>query len=159
MKGLETLLEVFKIFKKNGDAFTAHVVGEGSLKKSLMAAATNIPEVTFTGFIPAPALYKEYAEAEIFCGLSRSEALGNVFLEAEAAGCAIVATRVGGIPEIVNDGETGMLVAPDDAASAAESIARLLNEAHLRKMYGDRAIAHAQEYDWDPIARQYAALY
>ncbi|PIQ76819.1 hypothetical protein COU78_00770 [Candidatus Peregrinibacteria bacterium CG10_big_fil_rev_8_21_14_0_10_49_24] len=160
MKGIDTLLRAFASVSVLG----AHlrVVGEGSVKKSMEALAAELgvaDRVTFLGFVPMPDVYEEFAQAQIFCGLSRSEALGNVFLEAQAAECGVIGTRVGGIPDIIEDGNTGLLVEPDDVASAAKALNRLLTDEPLRTALAVQGRHHASHYDWSQIARQYAAVY
>jgi glycosyltransferase involved in cell wall biosynthesis len=168
MKGVDTLLEAFQKLKV--DSGKLKVVGGGSLRPSLERLATELgvsDRVTFTGMLSAPALFKEYAEAEVFVGLSRSEALGNVFLEAQAAGCVVVATNVGGIPDIVQDASselstgsvTGLLVPPDDPDAAAAAISKLLSDEGLRKRLADQGRENAKNYDWDGIAEKYEQEY
>jgi glycosyltransferase involved in cell wall biosynthesis len=139
-----------------------HIVGSGSQRKNLEQLAQKLgvaDHVRFLGYLSGLELMKEYAEAEIFCGLSRSEALGNVFLEAQAAGCAVVATNVGGIPEIVKDGEVGFLVPPDDPDAAGKKIEQLLTDHALRKTFSEAGMQHAKNYDWADIAAQYGQVY
>jgi glycosyltransferase involved in cell wall biosynthesis len=115
--------------------------------------------------VPSALLWKsshvaiEYAQAQIFCGLSRSEALGNVFLEAQAAGCAVVATNVGGIPDIVEHEKTGLLIPPDDVHAAVLAIEKLLAHGGLCERLGEEGKRHAAQYDWSRIAHQYAKIY
>lgn len=160
MKGVETLLEAFS--KLPATSYQLRIVGDGSLRSSLERLAHELgiaDRVTFVGNVRHDDVAKEYAAAEIFCGLSRSEALGNVFLEAQAAGCAVVATKIGGIPDIVQDEQTGLLVPPDDPAAAAAAIQRLLEEESLRKRLTEAGKKHAAAYDWDSIAERYGAVY
>jgi glycosyltransferase involved in cell wall biosynthesis len=70
---------------------------------------------------------------------SLNEALSNVLLESMAAGAAVVATRVGGTPEALLDGETGLLVAPGDSGAIATSVARLLDDRPLAARLGRAA--------------------
>lgn len=138
------------------------IVGDGSERQHLEQLARTLDidtHVTFLGRLTTVDLFREYAEAEIFCGLSRSEAMGNVFVEAQAAGCAVIATTVGGIPEIVLDGETGMLVPPDDPGVTASALETLLTDHAFRAELSKHASAHAADFDWDGIAKSYAALY
>jgi glycosyltransferase involved in cell wall biosynthesis len=161
MKGIDTLLRAFAALRIEHISHL-RIVGGGSLCSSLEALARELgiaDRVTFVGFVPVPAIYEEFAAAEIFAGLSRSEALGNVFLEAQAAGCAVVGTRVGGIPDSVTDGETGLLVPPDDPAAAREALERLINDAGLREKLSDAGREHAKKYDWSVIAERYAEVY
>ncbi len=177
MKGVETLLEAFAVMVRRthhdsfaavtlssskGDAAHLRIVGDGSLRSSLERRAQELgiaDRVTFAGAVSHDDIAREYASAEIFCGLSRSEALGNVFLEAQAAGCAVVATNVGGIPDIVKDGETGLLVPPDDPTAAANALERLLGDESLRKRLLEDGKTNATAYDWDTIAERYAEVY
>jgi colanic acid/amylovoran biosynthesis glycosyltransferase len=161
MKGVDTLLEAFALLGSDSTA-QLRIVGDGSLRPGLeaMAKAFDVMHrATFLGRIAPEHIAEEYAAAEIFCGLSRSEALGNVFLEAQAAGCAVIGTNVGGIPDIVKDGETGLLVQPDDPEAAAAALERLLSDASLREHLSKAGIANAEAYDWQGIARKYAEVY
>lgn len=82
-----------------------------------------------------------------------------VSVEAMAAGKAVVACRVGGVPESVVDGETGLLVPPDDRAALAAAIVRLGQDRALRDRLAGAALARARLFDWNTIAREYLDLY
>ena len=129
VKGVDVLLRAFMPLVRDPHqdvpTMQLRIVGGGSLRAELenLSEQLNLSQwVKFCGRLDGDALNREYAEAEIFCGLSRSEALGNVFLEAQAAGCAVVATSVGGIPDIVENGRTGILVPSNDPACAGDAI-------------------------------------
>jgi starch synthase len=88
------------------------------------------------------------------------EPLGIVNLEAMACGAAVVGSGVGGIPEVVADGETGLLVSPDDPDALAAALNALLRDPDLAAAMGTRGRARAAaEFDWIAIAAQTAALY
>jgi starch synthase len=88
------------------------------------------------------------------------EPLGIVNLEAMACGTAVVASKVGGIPEVVADGETGLLVPPDDPAALAEALNSLLSNPGRAAMMGEAGRARAiAEFSWSAVAAQTAALY
>jgi glycosyltransferase involved in cell wall biosynthesis len=77
-----------------------------------------------------------------------------------AAGTPVVATTVGGIPELVDEGEQGYLVEPNDHISLAGQVERLLSHGETeRARMSDRARDRAHEYSWDGIARQFASVY
>src|SRR5215207_435314 len=101
------------------------IVGSGPEGKRLerQAAAAGVP-VRFVGFQPAVTAY--YAAADLFVLPSRSEGSPNVLLEALAAGCATIATRAVGVPEIVEDGISAKLVSPERPAELRDAIAHLL---------------------------------
>lgn len=160
MKGVDVLLAAFAQLKIENCRLK--IVGDGSLRRALekQADQLNIADrVSFLGYIPPEEIAKEYVSTEVFCGLSRSEALGNVFLEAQAAGCAVVGTSVGGIPDIIEHEQTGLLVPPDDADAARQALHRLLEDRDLRRHLQEAGMQHAKEFDWERIAKRYAALY
>ncbi len=165
MKGIDTLLRAFSIACADPsvpESVHLHIVGRGSQRDALKALSTELglhERVTFVGHLPAAKVYDEYAQAQIFCGLSRSEALGNVFLEAQTAGCAVVATNTGGIPDIVQDGKTGVLVAPEDSGAAAHWLIRLLTDQPFFAALSGEACKDKERYDWDVIAQKYAEVY
>ena len=162
MKGVDTLLGAFAKICEEFPQAHLRIVGDGSLRSPLPALSSRLGiagRVTFVGYIPHPEVYKEYAQAQIFCALSRSEALGNVFLEAQAAGCAVIGTRVGGIPEIVDDGKTGILVPSSDVQAATKALRRLLKDDALRARLVEEGRRSAVQYDWGPIAERYAQIY
>lgn len=162
MKGVATLLDAFMLMAPRYPDATLHVVGDGSLRRTLETRHPYLVKsgrIVFRGYQPPLSVYHAYAEAEIFCALSGSEALGNVFLEAQAAGCAIVATNVGGIPDTVKDGETGLLVPPHDTEAAALALERLIADDALRARLAAHAVNNAAQYDWSVIAKQYRAVY
>jgi|SRR3989344_859489 len=160
MKGVDILLHAFS--KVQSEHAHLRIVGDGSKRKeleSLVVALGIRDRVTFVGYVPVEHVYEEFAKAEIFCGLSRTEALGNVFLEAQASGCAVIGTTVGGIPDIVNDGMTGLLVPPDDARSASQAMQKFVDDAALRTRFVTKAQEHAKTYGWDDVSTQYGKIY
>lgn len=167
MKGVDTLIRAFARLREAMQKTTTldlrlRIVGRGSENRALQRLAGDLGLsdcVTFAGFVPMPQVYREFAEAQVFCGLSRSEALGNVFLEAQAAGCAVVSTRVGGIPEIVDDGRTGLLVPPDDAEAAAQALRTVLTDQRKWAELAEKGMASARTCDWSGIVQRYAEVY
>lgn len=163
MKGVDTLLHAFaRAIKGLDPSIHLRIVGSGSLSNSLKKLAVQLEidhRVTFSGRLTGNAVFDEYAKAEIFCGLSRSEALGNVFLEAQAAGCSVLATNIGGIPEIVTDGVSGALIPPDDIDTAVSALRELLSDPSLRAKLASGGKRNAERYDWSGVAKQYANVY
>ena len=162
MKGVDTLLDAFAIVIKHVPHAHLRIVGNGSLRESLSSRHSELVErrrVIFAGFVPVPNVYEEFSKAEIFCGLSRHEAFGNVFLEAQAAGCAVIGTNLEGIPDIVRDGETGVLVPKDDPDAAAKAMITLLQDNGLRMRLASAGKESAKGFDWPLIAQKYAEIY
>jgi spore coat protein SA len=118
--------------------------------------------VVLTGFIPPAAMPRTYLLGDVFVGPSQiEEGLGLVFLEAAAAGLPLIATRMGGIPEVVQDGFNGLLLQqPDDPAELAAKIISLLGDSPLRQRLGrqgrDWVLA---TFSWEHIARTLEAFY
>lgn len=162
MKGVDVLLKAFRDIEAEFPRAHLRIVGDGSQRAMLERSVADLVQrgkVTFVGFVPQQALPAEYAQAPIFAALSRSEALGNVFLEAQAAGCGVLATRTGGIPDIVLDGKTGLLVPPDNATIAAEALRAMFRHPERVAELAAAGIENAKKYEWSAIADQYDALY
>jgi alpha-maltose-1-phosphate synthase len=114
-----------------------------------------IPEM-----LPKREIIQLLSHATVFVCPSLYEPLGIVNLEAMACGTAVVGTRVGGIPEVVADGETGLLVPPDDPAALAAALnALLLDPARAIAMGAAGRKRAAAEFGWDAIAAQTVQLY
>lgn len=163
MKGIDTLLRAFaRLPEQLLNHATLQIVGSGSLFQNLQTLTKQLGignRVTFKGYMSGAPLYDAFAQAEVFAGLSRSEALGNVFLEAQAAGCAVLATNVGGIPDIVEHEKTGILIKPEDVQAATESLARLLTDGSLRNLLVAEGQHRAAGYDWAMISERYKEVY
>lgn len=111
--------------------------------------------VCFRGNVPQAELADEYAQADLLLNPSYSESFGMSLVEAMAVGRPVVATRVGGMQDIVVDGDTGVLVPPDDAAALAAALRRLLGDPALRARMAaagqQRALA---EFSWQARAER-----
>jgi starch synthase len=114
-----------------------------------------IPEM-----LPKPEIIQLLTHAVAFACPSLYEPLGIVNLEAMACETAVVASRVGGIPEVVDGSQTGLLVPPDDPASLADALNTLVRDPGRARAMGragrERALT---EFSWDAVAAQTAALY
>ena len=110
--------------------------------------------------LPKREVIQLLTHATVFACPSLYEPLGIVNLEAMACGTAVVGSRVGGIPEVVTDGETGLLVPPDDPAALAAALNTLVRDPGLAEAMGRAAgSARSTEFGWAAIAAQTAALY
>lgn len=91
---------------------------------------------------------------------SSSESLPNVILESMAAGVAVVAARVGGIPEIVEHEKTGLLTVPDNDLELASAIERFIKQPSLRRECAERAREYAaSRFDWNQVSEEYENIY
>lgn len=144
-----------------GSAFHVVLAGDGPDRKKLEQLAQSFPmRVHFLGAVSYAQLPRYYASADVFCRPSRTEGLGNVFLEAMAMRVPVVATPVGGIVDIVQDSETGMLAKPNNPESVAQKILALKNNPTLREHIVHNAhVLVRGTYEWSTIARRYDAMY
>lgn len=116
--------------------------------------------VEFLGPLDRPALLREYAAAALVVLPSQQENAPMAIIEAMATGKPVVATRVGGIPDLVTDGETGLLSQVGDAQDLAHNITCLLGNNALRRRLGERARAVAvRRFRAEAVARQYREVY
>jgi len=134
----------------------------GAEVSSLVAElqATRSGVIWIPEMLPKPEVIQLLTHALLFACPSVYEPLGIVNLEAMACATAVVASRVGGIPEVVDDGVTGLLVPPEDPSSLADAMNLLLRDPGRADAMGragrERAVA---EFSWDAVAAQTAALY
>lgn len=116
--------------------------------------------IWLSGMLSKREVIQLLSHSTLFACPSVYEPLGIVNLEAMACGTAVVASKVGGIPEVVADGETGLLVPPDDPEALAESINALTRDPDRAKAMGAAGRERAQtQFDWGKIAEQTAELY
>jgi len=166
--GGKVVITVSRLVKKNGvvDLIKAMkfldqnvhllVAGEGILEKKLEKSVKklNLKErIHFLGLISHNDLPKYLHASDVFCRPSLSEGLGNVFLEAMAAGVPVVGTKVGGIPDFLVDGETGLFCEARNSKNIAENIKKILEDIGLR----DKLILNGknlvkEKYSWNMIA-------
>jgi glycosyltransferase involved in cell wall biosynthesis len=133
------------------------LLGDGEDRAKLAALAARRPargRVVFAGSHGHDALPAQLQAGDVFVRASRSEGLGNAFLEAMAVGLPVVGTPVGGIPDFLTDGVTGVFCRPDDPASIARAVLRLQTEPALRdRLVATGAALVRDRYGWDDIAR------
>ncbi len=151
--GVDTLIEAFA--KLGGDV-RLEIFGSGPEEKTLklLAKVLKISDrVQFAGHVEPDELPKYLAKADIFVRASRSEGLGNSFLEAMAAGLPVIGTPVGGIPDFLEDRKTGLFADPGNAADLAEKIKILLKDRALAGEIAARGQRLAREkYSWERVA-------
>lgn len=159
-KGVDVLLKAFVSVARNVPSATLYVVGEGPSRAELEQAADALgvqARVRFVGFQRNPQAFMR--AADVLVVPSYREPFGRVLGEAREAGCAVVAADVGGMPEVLEHGRAGVLVAAGDVAGFAGSITRLLANEHERT----RLVSAAREnLDWlkvERMARQTVAVY
>ena len=139
-KGISDLVEAARIVIDRFPRAYFLLAGEGKHRPEFMTMARDLgmeANFTWTGLVHNPVADGLYSAADIVCQVSRwEEAFGWVIAEAMAAARPLVATRVGGIPELVEDGATGFLVSPRAPGEIAARVIRLLEDPALRIRFG-----------------------
>jgi D-inositol-3-phosphate glycosyltransferase len=175
LKGIDTLIEAIAYMRSNGDfeelSFCLAVIGgdpesdpenqtvEMKRLKDLRHLHGLDDLVTFLGKRDQDLLPYYYSAAEAVVVPSHYESFGMVALEAMACGTPVVASQVGGLAYLVQDGVTGYTVPSSDVEALAKRLSDLINDKSLREQLGMQAAALAQEFGWDIIARQIRDLY
>jgi glycosyltransferase involved in cell wall biosynthesis len=137
--------------KSNGHMLRLRIAGYEEREKDLERARAQLEEAhleemcQLVGTVRGAEKAALLNEADVFVLPSYQEGLPMAILEAMAAGLAIVATPVGGIPEVVQDGYNGFLVAPGDIGALSEKLAILVGDPQLRELMGRRSRRFAEE--------------
>jgi glycosyltransferase involved in cell wall biosynthesis len=159
-KGPEVLLNAFKMVREDYEKVMLLYVGRGSLQGQLQEMSQG-QEVHFAGHVSDPEKATYYQAADIFSlpSVTRAEAFGIVNLEAMASGLPIVASRLGGIPDIVREGENGLLFQPGNVEELARAIRFLLDNPDERERMGRAGRRMVEDYSWTRIARETEKIY
>jgi len=161
--GVKYLIEAFAKINKKHDNTKLLIVGDGPLRVKLeeLCESLNIKnKVIFTGGVPNSRVSHYLNMMDIFIMPSLSESFGVSILEAESCMVPVVATDVGGIPEVVIDGLTGFLVKPGDSDALAEKLSTLIEDRELRERMGRCGRKFVIEnYDWKDSVKQMYELY
>jgi glycosyltransferase involved in cell wall biosynthesis len=161
MKGHHVLLEAWPAVRARVPDARLVLVGSGPQHHALADRARRLglaDAITLAGFrSPAPAFI---AAADVFVQPSSTEGMPNAVLEAMALGRPIVASAVGGIPELIEDGVTGLLMAPNDPGALSDAIVRLLVDRDLGRRLGKAAALRARErFSWARVVAETEAIY
>jgi glycosyltransferase involved in cell wall biosynthesis len=160
VKGFDLLVRAFSRVLDDEPKARLVLVGDGPERLSLerLAQATGISEgVTFVG--TSEEVPRHLAASDILVAPSRNEGQGRVLVEAMALGLPVVGTRVGGIPDVLRDGECGLLVPPENPGELAQAILALARDGELRRSYGANALRQAERFSLRIMESQLLALY
>ena len=160
-KGLVFLLQAWAALVARRPLARLVLLGDGPLHQELVRSAASLgiaDSVLFAGWRDDAAAL--LVAADLFCLPSLWEAFGYVLLEAMAAGVPILASRVGGIPEVLAEGEFGRLCPPGDAPALAAGIAAALNEREALAAVAEKAKAHLHaQHDVMRMVQRHADVY
>jgi glycosyltransferase involved in cell wall biosynthesis len=162
VKDVPNLLAAVSLLRERGRMVQLTLVGEGSLRSGLEIEARELGlggRVTFTGHLAGDELARAYRDHDLFVLASTFDNFPNAVLEAMASRLPVVATRVGGIPEQVIEGETGLLVPSRDPGRLARAIESLLDDPSTARAMGEAGRRRVVEsFDWDHGIDRLAAL-
>lgn len=153
------LLEAFRLLRENHPECRLRLVGDGDLRADMEALAREkgiSDAVEFCGM--QSNVYPYLHDADIFTLPSIYEGNPMTIIEAMGTGLPIVASRVGGIPDMIHDGESGILVEPEPQASC-DALARVVEDAALRRWLGETAKAQSQTFSAEHMAADYLTCY
>lgn len=134
-KGLDVLVRALALLRESAPGAVLHVAGRDPHRARIEALADALgvgDAVRFHGLVPRERMASLMAAADVFCMPSRREAQGFVYLEAMRERTPVVSCNVGGVVDIVRDGETGLAVPPEDAVRLAEALRRVTTDDALR---------------------------
>jgi glycosyltransferase involved in cell wall biosynthesis len=154
-KGYPVLLEALARLQLDGTDFDCQIVGGGELRAELRELAGTLgvqDKVSFAGSLSQPEVNEQLARADVFVQASvvtengDRDGIPNALLEAMSSGLAVVGSAVAGIPEVVTDGVTGLVVPPGDAPALAEALGALAADPGLRTRLGESARRYCVEH-------------
>ncbi|MCK4735828.1 MAG: glycosyltransferase family 4 protein [Methanophagales archaeon] len=161
-KGIDVLLKAIPIIKEKIPNTYLYIGGAGQQEKELkkLAKELNIEEnVKFLGYISEEEKYAYYKAVDVCAIPSRLENEPIVLLEAMACETPVVASNVGGISFVIEDGKTGLLVEPENIGDLADKIVILLEDEKLRRKMSEAGRERVKEFTWDKIAEQTVEVY
>lgn len=163
--GIEYLVEAFAlVIRKHPDLpLKLLIVGGGSQEELLCFKARELQidkKTTFTGKIPYTEVQKWHRMLSVSVSVSNSESFGVAVIEASACEKPVVVSNVGGLPEVVEDGVTGIIVPPRDAEATAAAIERLVLDKNLRRKMGKAGRRRVEKlFNWAENVEQMLGIY
>lgn len=166
-KGVDVLIRAFAELAGSGHVPDARlrVVGDGDARPDLeqLAATLGIGDrVEFPGFVTGAGLVGEYRDAtvSVLPSLTAAESFGMTLVEAMACGTPVIGSRVGGIPHVIEDDVSGLLVSPGDVGGLAKACERILTSPRLRTRLGAAGRERAVDrFSWAGRVRRYVELF
>ncbi len=154
-------IEILAKVRESGENARLVMVGDGPERSAVYYHAEQLGVEEHTVFVGKQANIAEYmGVADVFLLPSELESFGLAALEAQACEVPVIATRIGGIPEVVNDGESGFLSDVGDVVKMSKDTLRLLKDEEIRRAFGERGRELAvQRYSTNQIIPQYIAFY
>jgi len=156
IKGMKYLISAINAAIEEDDRIRLFIIGDGSSREDLERLTNSLDlcrYITFVGTIPNEKVPDYMAAADIFVLPSLSEGFPVTLLEAMASGLPIVTTRVGGLPDIIKDGENGFLVEPENPQQIADKLQLLLHDEELRNKISSINKETVKRYSWENVTK------
>jgi glycosyltransferase involved in cell wall biosynthesis len=165
--GVEYLIDAFALLNQRTKGYPLKllIVGKGSLTAKLKAKVKDLGierETVFTGYIPPAEVpfYQNMLTIPVFPSIDNSESFGVSVVEAMACEKPVVVTNVGGLPEVVEDGVSGLVVPPANAEKLADAIEKLVTDERLRNSLGKQGRQRVEKlYNWENNLASMIAVY
>lgn len=162
IKGMDLVVPAFAQIKACHPETQLLIVGDGNLRKSMEKQAHEAElegTVEFAGRQPQEKLVSYYDRIDILLMPSRSEGFGLTAIEGMARGCIVVAARTGGLPEVVRDGEVGLLHEPEQVEDLAAQINKLIEQPTLWKQFSNEATTYVRRFSFERFSQLFNNLY
>lgn len=159
-KGQDILIRAIDYVRLEIPGIRLEIAGEGPDLyefRRLVSELDLTKHVVFLGEIDEDTRRQKLMDCSVFCVSPRTESFSIVLLEAMSFGAPIVATNVGGIPEVI--GDSGIMVPPEDPALLGAALVEVITNHYLAGELGRKGIERARKYNWDDIANEHARLY
>jgi glycosyltransferase involved in cell wall biosynthesis len=147
-KNLDLFADAIRALEARGVRYRVLVIGEGPAR---LWFEQQLPNALFVGQQGGDDLARAIASADVLFNPSITETFGNVTLEAMACALPVVAAAATGASNLVRDGESGVLVDPDDIEGFADALQQYAGDPDLRRRHGQAGLAFAETMDWDRI--------
>jgi len=162
IKGIRYLIDAINIIKRKKLDTKLIIIGDGPQKKDLELQAEKLKldhYVEFMGSLPHEKVLEYMAASDIFVLPSLNEGFPNVCLEAMASGLPIIATNIGGMSEIVEDGTNGYLVEPQNSVQIAGKVEKLVADNDLREKFANESKMKVKNYELNLIVEKIEKVY
>lgn len=162
IKGMDLVIPAFARVRSKYPDTRLIVVGDGSLRKRMQQQAQELgctDGIEWTGRQPQDQLFDWYDRMDIVLMPSRSEGFGLTAIEAMANGCVVVASRTGGLPEVVRDREVGLLHTSESIDDMVDKICSLVGDITLLQHYSEAAMGYVGRYSFERYSQLFNDLY
>lgn len=158
---VECILRAFALIQRRFPEASLTVAGDGSQRRELerLARELGLRRTSFVGRVEPEKMPELYDAADIYLNSPNIDNMPGSIIEAFASGLPVVTTAAGGIPYILSDGETGMMVGRNDHEAMADRAMRLLEDQALAQAIVTKAHEECRKYSWDSVRHEWLGLY